>query len=263
MSRTHAIKTDVFLGSILFTTLLLLLAYGVLRWMEVDPGSIKNWIVGLLVLWWLVLVVRLPWDLYFTTRELMFDTRQSKEKGMNVSESDLAYVERWATLSLILAIALHVITSIGLAFLQYFGVSELGYYASGAALLLMGFRPAGRAYDYLVGRLGNIGHEIMYPRDDVALLKSKIEDLQSKVKALEDHLNLEEEHSWAATIVSDNTARDARLSELQANVESYQQKNEEEHQLLAKQAEAATEKIAGGAQVVNHVRELVRFFKDA
>jgi len=263
MSRTHAIKTGVFFGSILFTTLLLLLAYGILRWMDIDPGSIKNWIVGLLVLWWLVLVVRLPWDLYFTTRELLFNTRQSKEKGMSVSQSDLAYVERWAKLSLMLAIALHVITSIGLAFLQYVGVSELGYYASGTALLLMGFRPAGRAYDYLVGRLGNIGHEILYPRDDVALLKSKIDDLQYKVKALEDRLDVEVEHSWAATIVSDNQVRDLRLSELQANLESFQHKNEEDHQLLAKQAEAATEKIAGGAQVVNHVRELVRFFKDA
>jgi hypothetical protein len=263
MSRTNTINTGAFVGSIFITGLLVMLTYGVFRWVGIDPGSVSNWVVGLLVLWWLVIVVRLPWDLYFTTRGLLLDTQQSKQKGMNVSADDVAYVQRWAKMSLILAIGLHLMTGLGLALLQYFGVSSLGYYGSVAALLLMGFRPAGRAYDYLASRLKHIGDEILFPRDDVHLLKNKIQKLEDKIKSLEDRLDLEEEDSWAAKLTQDNMQRDKNLDELHLALTEFQENNKDEHQFLAQQAAAAAEKIAGGAQVVNHGRELVRFLKDA
>ena len=263
MSRTNTINTGAFVGTIFITSILVICTYGLLRWLGIDPGSVSHWAVGLVVLWWLVVVVRLPWDLYFTTRGLLLDTQQSQQKGMNVSQNDVAYVQRWAKMSLIIAIGLHLITGLGLALLEYFGVSNLGYYASIAALLLMGFRPAGRAYDYLVGRLKHIGNEILFPRDDVHALKNKIQTLENKIERLEASLDLDKEESWAAQLVAANLERDKKSDELCTRLDDLQQKNQEEHQLLAQQAAAAAEKIAGGAQVVNHVRELVRFLKDA
>jgi AraC-like DNA-binding protein len=70
--------------------------------------------------------------------------------------SDIIYAKRWKKLWFIIAISLHVISGIGLALIQYYGLSGLGYFASGAAILFIDFRPAGRAYDYFAPQLTNI-----------------------------------------------------------------------------------------------------------
>jgi len=263
MSHTNTVNTGVFVGSLTTTALLVLIAYGVTRWIGVDPGGIRNWVVGLLVLWWLVIVVTLPWDLYFKARALLIDTQHSHKEGMSIAESDVVYVKRWAKLSFIIAISLHLVSAIGLALLQYFGVSELGYYASGAAILLMGFRPAGRAYDYLVVRLSNIGRDIRYPRDDVLIVKNQVEKMSDQLDDLINHLDLDNKESWASVMDERVTNQSSEFQKLRDELDELRRLNDEAHAHLAKEAETAASKIAGGAQVVNHVRELVRFFKEA
>ncbi len=263
MSRTNTINTGVFFGSLFTTGLLVAAAYGITRWVGIDPGSLRNWIVGLLVLWWLVVVITLPWDLYFKARALLIDTQHSHQEGMIVAESDLIYVKRWAKLSLIIAISLHLISALALALLQYYGISELGYFASVATILLTGFRPAGRAYDYLVLRLTNIGREIRFPRDDILAVKNQLEKISEKLNRLSNRLDLEEKESWASGLEAGIAKQIIEHEKLRTELEELRNSNDESHRQLATQAEAAASKIAGGAQVINHVRELVRFFKDA
>jgi hypothetical protein len=61
----------IFLLSSFFSIgLLTLIVFGVVKWMGVNPGEIKDWIIGFFIFWWLVVVVTLPWNLYFSEKNL-------------------------------------------------------------------------------------------------------------------------------------------------------------------------------------------------
>jgi hypothetical protein len=259
-SNTYAGR---FVGAIFTVSLLVCIAYGVMRWLGADPGSLRDWVVGLLVLWWLIVVVTLPWDLHFKARAVLADAKRSRSEGIAVAESDLSYVARWARWSLLLAIALHLVSAVGLGLLQVYGISRLGYLASGAALLLMGLRPLGRAYDYLVARLGSIGRDVRYPRDDVQELRNRIEAMDELTRTLARTLDLQQADSWAAATDARLAAVTSEQEKLRVALEDLRRANEEAHRQLARDAESAASRMAEDGKVLNHVRELVRFFKEA
>ena len=259
-SQTYAGK---FIGSLFTVGLIVLAAYGITRWIGVDPGSIRDWVIGLFVLWWLIVVVVLPWDLYFKARTVLVDAARSRKDGITVADADVAYVARWATLSLWLAIALHLLSAGGFWLLAHFGIYQLGYYAAAAAILAMGLRPAGRAYDYLVERLGSIGREVHHPRDDVLALRERIDGMDEKLKELLLRLDAKDPASWSAQVESRLTAGAAEIERLRAEAEDARRANDDAHRQLARDAEAAAARMAEDTRVLNHVRELVRFFKEA
>ena len=258
-SQTHA---GMFVGSLFTVGLLMLAAYGITRWLGVDPGAIRDWVIGMFVLWWLIVVVVLPWDLHFKARSLLIDAARSRKDGITVADADLAYVSRWAKLSLWLAIVLHLLSAGGFWILAETGVYHLGYYAAAAAILAMGLRPAGRAYEFLIDRLGSIGREVRHPRDDVNALRQRIDGMDEKLKELLLRLDPKEAASWAAQVETRLTAGTAEIERLHAAAEDARRANDDAHRQLARDAEAAAARMAEDARVLNHVRELVRFFKE-
>ncbi len=262
MSRSNQTYAGMFFGSLFTVGLLLLAAYGIMRWIGADPGSIRDWVIGLFVLWWLIVVVVLPWDLHFKARGVLVDAARSRKDGISVSEADLTYVSRWAKLSLWLAIALHLVSAVGFWLLADLGIYHLGYYAAGAAILAMGLRPAGRAYEYLVDRLGNIGREVHHPRDDVLALRERIEGIDGRLTELLQRLDVKDAESWAATVEARIAAGTTEIERLRAAGEDARRANDDAHRQLARDAEAAAARMAEDARVLNHVRELVRFFKE-
>ena len=263
MSSSNNTYAGRFIGSLMTVGILVFAAYGIVRWMGVDPGSLRDWIIGLLVLWWLIVVVTLPWDLYFKAKAVLGDAQRSRQEGVTVSEVDLRYVARWARWSLVLAIALHVISALGLSLLQVYGISRLGYLASGAALLLMGLRPAGRAYEYLLVRLTSIGREVRFPRDDVLELRDRIDGMDNQLKELTQRLDLKQAESWATTLETRLAAHATEQERLRTVIEDLRRQNDDAHRQLARDAEAGAARMAEDGRVLNQVRELVRFFKEA
>ncbi len=263
MSRSSQTYAGQFFGILFTVGLLLAAAYGIMRWVGVDPGSIRDWVIGLFVLWWLIVVVTLPWDLYFKARSVLVDAARSRKDGITVAESDLGYVARWASWSLRLAIILHIVSAVGFWLLADFGIYRLGYYASGASLLAMGLRPAGRAYEYLSDRLANIGREVHFPRDDVLALHERINAMEGQVKEMNQRLDLKDDTAWAATIEARLVAGTSELERLRAAAEDARRANDDAHRQLARDAEGAAARMAEDARVLNNVRELVRFFKEA
>jgi hypothetical protein len=259
-SQSYAGK---FIGSLFTVGLLLLAAYGITKWIGVDPGSIRDWVIGLFVLWWLIVVVVLPWDLYFKARSVLVDAARSRKDGITVADADVAYVARWAKLSLWLAIALHLVSAAGFWLLAQLDIYRLGYFAAAAAILAMGLRPAGRAYDYLVERLGSIGREVHHPRDDVLALRERIDGMDEKLKELLGRLDATDAASWSAQVEARLTAVAAELERLRAAAEDARRANDDAHRQLARDAETAAARMAEDARVLNNVRELVRFFKEA
>jgi tetrahydromethanopterin S-methyltransferase subunit B len=254
---------NFFLGSSFGTVILVLLAFSILQWFHIPAGNFLDWVIGGASFWWLLVIVTVPWNVHFQAKQVLAEGVQSTEKGIPVDEKQLAYVKILAKRSLVIAIALHLLSAIALYILAVTGVSAVGYIGSGAALLLTALRPAVSAYEYLYARLSAIRQEWTYPREDVVELRNRVEILEATVKNLEEQLNPEKPYSLAAnqqTYIEETRKELARIS---ANVEELRATNHTEHERLSREARQAIAQLSTDGQFLDHVREIIRFFKTA
>jgi hypothetical protein len=243
--------------------LLVLLVFGVLQWLHIPTGNFLDWIIGIAVFEWLLVVVTVPWNVHFDAKEVLAEAAQSEEKEIEVNAKQIQYAAKVAQASLGVAIALHLISAVGLYTLAANGISAIGYIGSGAALLLTVLRPAIRTYQYLALRLALIRQQVKYPREDVLELRDRVFTLEETIKRLEEQLNPEESTSWVSTQQRDLEAirqqsirLDARLRELQAT-------NQADHEQIMREAKGAIAQLTTDGQFLDHVREIIRFFKTA
>ncbi|ALF55082.1 hypothetical protein ACX27_23240 [Nostoc piscinale CENA21] len=254
---------NLFISSILGIFTIVLLAFGVLQWFHVPAGNFLDWLIGGASFWWLLVIVTVPWNVHFQAKEVLAEAAQSSEKGIPVDGKQVKYVQLLAKRSLWLALALHVFSAIGLYILAATGISAVGYISSGAALLLTILRPAIRAYEYLYARLTMISQEWKYPREDIYELRNRFSDLEQKVKYIEEQLNPEESYSLPAT--QQRFAEETRkeLSRILANLEELRATNQTEHERLVRESRNAIAQLSTDGQFLDHVREIIRFFKTA
>ncbi|MBD2594815.1 hypothetical protein H6G74_10800 [Nostoc spongiaeforme FACHB-130] len=254
---------NLFISSILGIFTILLLAFGVLQWFHIPAGNFLDWIIGGASFWWLLVIVTVPWNVHFQAKEVLAEAAQSSEKGIPVDGKQVKYVQLLAKRSLWLAIALHIFSAIGLYILAATGISAVGYISSGAALLLTILRPAIRAYEYLYARLTMISQEWKYPREDIYELRNRFSELEQKVQYIQEQLNPEESYSLPATQqrFADETRKE--LSRILANLEELRATNQTEHERLAREARNAIAQLSTDGQFLDHVREIIRFFKTA
>ena len=112
-----------------------LLAFGLLQWFQIPAGSLWDWAIGIGIFEWAILIVTVPWNIYFSAQSLLQTGKESQAKGIVVDEQQMQYVGNIATRSLLVAIGLHVGTAIGLYWLAISGITPLGYYGSVGVLL--------------------------------------------------------------------------------------------------------------------------------
>ena len=162
-----------------------------------------------------------------------------------------------------MAIALHLGSAIALYALSATGISAVGYLSSGAALLLTVLRPAIRGYQYLAVRLTTIRSQFLYPREDIVELRNRFAELESTVKNLTAQLDSDDPHSWASVQERDQEYIRIELTQVAASVEDLRSTNQAEHTKLARDAESAIAQLTDDGQFLNHVREIIRFYKEA
>lgn len=242
---------------------LVLLAFGVLQWLQIPTGNLVDWIIGIASFWWLFAIVTVPWNIHFEAREVIAEAAISQEKRIPVDRKQLDYVKKLSRWSILLAIALHVLSAIGLYWLAATGISAVGYVSSGATLLLTALRPAIRAYQYLAMRLAAIRQQIQYPREDVLELRGRFNNLENLVAEIEKKLDLQNPDSWAAKQEEKCQENRQGLARLQALLEQFQATNKVEHEQLSREARNAIAQLTEDSQVLNQVREIIRFFKTA
>ncbi|MEC4816911.1 MAG: hypothetical protein SAK29_27115 [Scytonema sp. PMC 1069.18] len=254
---------NFFLGSSFGTVILVLLVFSILQWFSVPTGNFLDWVIGGASFWWLLVIVTVPWNVHFQAKQVLAEGTQSTEKGIPVDEKQLEYVKVLAKRSLVIALALHLLSAIGLYTLAVTGISAVGYIGSGAALLLTALRPAVSAYEYLYLRLTAIRQEWTYPREDVVELRNRLEILEATVKSLEEQLNPEQPYSLAANhqIYTEETRKE--LARISANLEELRATNQTEHECLSREARQAIAQLSTDGQFLDHVREIIRFFKTA
>ncbi len=254
---------NFFVSSIAGIVVVVLAAFGLLQWLHIPAGNFLDWVIGGASFWWLLVIVTVPWNVHFQAKEVLAEAAQSTEKGIPVDEKQVKYVTLLAKRSLWVAIALHLFSAVGLYTLAVTGISTVGYISSGAALLLTILRPAIRAYEYLYARLAMIRQEWKYPREDIFELRDRFSVLEQKIQSLEDQLNPEQPYSLSATQqrFAEETRRD--LARIAANLEELRATNQTEHERLGREARNAIAQLSTDGQFLDHVREIIRFFKTA
>ncbi|MBD2244517.1 hypothetical protein [Nostoc sp. FACHB-888] len=254
---------NFFISSIAGIVVVVLTAFGLLQWLHIPAGNFLDWVIGGASFWWLLVIVTVPWNVHFQAKEVLAEAAQSKEKGIPVDEKQVKYVTVLAKRSLWVAIALHLFSAVGLYTLAATGISTVGYISSGAALLLTILRPAIRAYEYLYARLAMIRQEWKYPREDIVELRDRFSILEQKIQSFEEQLNPEQSYSLPATQqrFAEETRKD--LARFAANLEELRATNQTEHERLGREARTAIAQLSTDGQFLDHVREIIRFFKTA
>jgi hypothetical protein len=240
-----------------------LLAFGLLQWFQIPAGSLWDWAIGIGIFEWAVLIVTVPWNIYFSAQSALQTGQESQAKGITVDDQQIQYANNIATKSLIVAISLHLGTAIGLYWLAASGITALGYWSSVGVLLLTLLRPAISTYNYLAARLQTMQEQFAYPRADIFELRDRFQQLEYRVDQLAAQLDPNEDTSWLNNQnhrwenVRDETAKiSAALADAKAS-------NELDHQRLAQEAKQAISQITVDGQFLEHARELIRFFKEA
>jgi hypothetical protein len=239
-----------FIGFCVIFGALVLLAFGVLRWLHIPSGNLIDWLIGIASFWWLLVIV--------TAQEVIAEAAISQEKNIPVDRKQVDYVKTVSRWSIRLAIALHLLSGIGLYTLAATGISAVGYVSSGATLLLTALRPAIRAYQYLAVRLSMIRQQIEYPREDVVELRNRVSILEDNLAIIREKLDTE------ANIQQEEVQINRQeLARLKALLEKLEAKNQVEHETLSQEAQNAIAQLTEDSQFLNHVREIIRFFKTA
>lgn len=243
--------------------LLLLLGFGGAQWLRIPWGSFVDWAVAIATFGWLLVIVTVPWNIYFEARAALAEAFVSDENGITVDPKQVAYIQVVQRRSLWIAIALHVVSVVSLYALAVTGISRVGYLGSGAALLLTVLRPAIRTYGYFAARIALLREQFKYPRQDVLELRDRVAQLDDLTRRLEAQLNVSDPTSWGSGQQREIQALRQDLSRLAAHQEDVRSTNQAEHDRLSREARQAISQLTTDGQFLEHVREIIRFFKTA
>ncbi|BAU65740.1 hypothetical protein STA3757_31310 [Stanieria sp. NIES-3757] len=252
-----------YLSSSIGFSLLILLIGLILQWLHVPTGNLLDWLIGIASFWWLIIIVTLPWNIYFDTQETIAEAAISQQKGIAIEQKQLNYVKKISRWSIIIAILLHIVSALVLYLLAATGISQVGYISSVATLLLTALRPTIRGYQYLASRLSIIRQQIKYPREDIFELRDRVRQIESSLSTVESQLNIEDPLSLIAKQQQQWQDTRQELNRLKAFVEQLAAKNKLEHEQLAREATTAISQLTEDSQFLNHVREIIQFFKKA
>ncbi len=252
-----------FIGWLGALLLIFLAGFGLTQWLNLPFGNFIDWVIGASIFVWLIIIVTVPWNLYFQSKSVLNQAVVSQERGIIVNEQQLPYVRSLQTRSLALALGLHLISAIALYVLASSGVGTIGYVGAIAALLLTILRPAISAYAYISQRLIAISQQIDYPREDITELRQRFANLEESVRQLNQQLSNDNPYSWVSKYeqFADETRKD--VSRIGANIEDLRATNEREHERLLKESRQAIAQLSTDSQFLEHVREIIRFFKSA
>ena len=254
---------DKFIGWLGALLLLFLTGFGLTQWLHLPYGNFIDWIIGASIFVWLIVIVTVPWNVYFQSKSVLNQVTVSKDRGIAVDEQQLPYVRSLAQRSLWLALSLHLISAIVLYVLASSGIGTVGYVGAIAALLLTILRPAISGYEYIAQRLRLISQQIDYPREDIMELRQRFANLEESIKRIDAELSNENPYSWVSKYeqFADETRKD--LPKLSANIEDLRATNERDHDRLLRESRQAIAQLSADSQFLEQVREIIRFFKSA
>jgi len=133
---------------------------------------------------WLVVVVTVPWNLYFGARRAQAGMAVSRERGIAIREADDTEAGRIARRMLAFAIGAHLGSAAVAALLAYFLADRIGYYVAGFFLFSTVVRPAMAYFGHVRARITVLARRSTHPPDDVATLRARVTELRQAVHEL-------------------------------------------------------------------------------
>ncbi|MEL4894522.1 hypothetical protein [Crocosphaera sp. Alani8] len=242
---------------------LILVAFFLLQWLQIPAGNFIDWVIGVTSFWWLLTIVTIPWNIYFSAKEVASEAIISQDKGILLDNKKLDYINTVSRWALVVAIALHLLSGLGLYELAAFGISPVGYISCFATLLLTGLRPAVRGYQYLAYRLSTIQQEIKYPREDILELRNRFTKLEEELNSLQTKFNSSDPNSWINKQQNNWEITRQEVITIGAQLDKFEAKNTLEHQEISREATKAISQLTEDSNFLHQVREIIRFIKTA
>jgi hypothetical protein len=137
---------------------------------------------------WLVLLLAMPWNLYFGARRVLTQMDASRSRGIRVPEPEAAEARRIQRRMLWFALSGHLLTALVTGVITYVSGARIGYYLAAFYLLSATIRPAAAYFSHLRERIGALSRESVFPREDVLTLRTDVDSLTGQVRLLTDDL---------------------------------------------------------------------------
>ncbi|MFI0367877.1 hypothetical protein ACH35V_08350 [Actinomadura sp. 1N219] len=207
---------------------------------------------GALCLAWLVLLLTVPWNVYFQAVGLLEEIRVSKERGLDVPSGSNDEARRIAARMKTAAVGAHVLSAALVAAVTYFSGADIGYYFAAFYLVSTSFRPAGAWFAHLRRRLNTMLKEVRYPRDDVLGLTERVEFLEVQAENL--RATTEQLHSA-------DLAAERSLADL--SVTASQRAGELDRRLdaMSRQFEETVTRLTDNQEVIAGIKAFLRMLR--
>lgn len=143
---------------------------------------------GAAALAWLIVLVAVPWNLYFAARRVVMEMTVSRGRGIDIRPAQEAEAAQIARRMLWFALGGHVVTAAVAGLVTYFSGETIGYYFTASYLLSAAIRPAAAYFAHLRERISTLSRESLHPREDVVALREKVTGLIRAAEKLAEDL---------------------------------------------------------------------------
>jgi hypothetical protein len=209
-----------------------------------------------IALTWLVVLVTVPWNLYFAARRAAQEMEVSRDRGIAVQSAYDAEARRISSRMLRFALGGHVGTAITAAVIAYVSGNKTGYYVAGIFLLATMFRPASAYFLHVRERIKVFTRESMHPRDDVITLWERMGEVSALARQTTDDLH-RTQATLADTIEHTRNLLGADLSRLQETQEAERAHAHSRHDDLKRQIDQMVRRIEATLDGISDHQELL------
>ncbi|MEV5551564.1 hypothetical protein AB0L35_36455 [Streptomyces sp. NPDC052309] len=215
-------------------------------------GTVLGTAAGVLALLWLLVLLTVPWNLYFRAHSVLAEIRLSREKGLDVPPVRDTEASRIARIMLRTAVAGHLVTAGAVLAVAVATGERLGYWFAGFFLLSTAFRPAGAWFAQVRRRLGTLLRDVTYPRDDVVELKGEVHRLVRGTEVLQG--KAEEQYRALAEL---RRTMDA----LTASVYARADEADRRIAALGREFEATVNRLTTNEEIISGVKAFLRLIR--
>jgi hypothetical protein len=151
---------------------------------RVAPATLLTIGAVVIALSWLIVLVSMPWNLYFAARRVVGEMAVSQERGIAVRAANDAEARRIARRMLWLALGGHLGSAAAAAVIASYSGNATGYYVAAIFGLSTTFRPAAAYLSHIRERIGVLTRESTHPREDVETIRGELDGIRQSLEQL-------------------------------------------------------------------------------
>jgi hypothetical protein len=267
MSKNSSTRVIAWWFVLLAAALLALLVAWAARVVRIPTATLLTIAVLVVALSWLVVLVTVPWNLYFAARRAAQEMAVSRDRGITVRPEYDDEARRISGRMLRFALGGHVGTAMAATAIAYASGNKTGYYVAGLFLLATMFRPASAYLVHVRERIKVFTRESMQPRDDVITLRERMDEVSALARQSADEL-YRTQAKLADTIEHTRSLLSADLGRLRDTQEAHRALAQARHDDLKREIdqmvrriEATLDGISDHQELLTGLRALVRMVR--